>query len=210
MIRCALSLLASCFIHGAVIVLASIILKHTVSLRRQDFLPISLVDAPRQEQPKPIERVETPPEIKKPPPPPKVEKSKEPKPVTKSEIVQPKPHHHSRQPFPKRSQSSPSKRNPLKPPNLSPLPKLPPGRRRRQRSAAPAIFLAKATWRLSRDRVPRVAAEAPLALVWAEDRVFPAFRRRRRRSRPIGRPSRFKPSVLSTRRSHCAWAWKVT
>ena len=86
-----LSLLASCFIHGAVIVLASLILKHTVSLRRQDFLPISLVDAPRQEQPKPIQKVETPPEIKKPPPPPKVEKSKEPKPLTKSEIVQAKP-----------------------------------------------------------------------------------------------------------------------
>jgi periplasmic protein TonB len=84
-----LSLLASCFIHGAVIILASIILKHTVS--RQDFLPISLVDVPRQEQPKQIQRIEAPPEIKKPPPPPKVEKAKEPKPVTKSEIVQPKP-----------------------------------------------------------------------------------------------------------------------
>ena len=87
-----LSLLASCFIHGAVIILASIILTHTVSLRREDFLPISLVDVPRKEQPKPIQTVETPPEIKKPPPPPpKVEKTKEPKPLAKSEIVQPKP-----------------------------------------------------------------------------------------------------------------------
>ncbi len=86
-----LSLLASCCIHGVVIILASIILKHTVNLRRQDFLPISLVDVPRQEQPKPIQKVETPPEIKKPPPPPKVEKAKEPKPVAKSEIVQRKP-----------------------------------------------------------------------------------------------------------------------
>jgi periplasmic protein TonB len=85
-----LSLLASCFIHGAVIVLASIILTHTAGLRRQDFLPISLVDVPRTEQPKPIQKVETPPEIKKPPPP-KVEKTKEPKPVAKSEIVQAKP-----------------------------------------------------------------------------------------------------------------------
>ena len=33
-----------------------IILKHTVSLRRQDFLPIGLVDVPRKEQPKPIEK----------------------------------------------------------------------------------------------------------------------------------------------------------
>ena len=87
-----LSLLASCFIHGLVIILASIILKHTVSLRREDFLPIGLVDVPRKEQPKPIPKVETPPEIKKPPPPPpKVEKTKEPKPLAKSEIVQPKP-----------------------------------------------------------------------------------------------------------------------
>jgi periplasmic protein TonB len=74
------------------IILASFILKHTVSLRHQDFLPVSLVDVPRQEQPKPIPKIETPPEIKKPPPhPPKVEKPKEPKPAAKSEIVQPKP-----------------------------------------------------------------------------------------------------------------------
>ena len=87
-----LSLLASCFIHGVAIVLASLILTHTTGLRRQDFLPIGLVDLPRKEQPKPIQKVEAPPEIKKPPPPPpKVEKAKEPKPVTKSEIVQPKP-----------------------------------------------------------------------------------------------------------------------
>ena len=34
-----LSLLASCFIHGVVIILASIILKHTVSLRRKISCP---------------------------------------------------------------------------------------------------------------------------------------------------------------------------
>src|SRR5262245_50252651 len=84
-------LLASCFIHGVVIILASMIVKQTDKLRRQDLIPISLVDVPRQEQPKPIQRVETPAEIKKPPPPPpKDEKAKEPKPVTKSKIVQPK------------------------------------------------------------------------------------------------------------------------
>jgi protein TonB len=87
-----LSLLVSCFIHGVVIILASIILKHSISLRREDFLPISLVDVPGKEQPKPIQKVETAPEIKKPPPlPPKVENAKEPKPLAKSEIVQPKP-----------------------------------------------------------------------------------------------------------------------
>ena len=87
-----LSLLASCFIHGVVIILASIIIKQSAHLRPQDFLPISLIDVPPKEQPKPIQKVETPPEIKKPPPPPpKVEKTKEPKPLAKSEIVQPKP-----------------------------------------------------------------------------------------------------------------------
>jgi periplasmic protein TonB len=85
------SLLASFFIHGVAIILASFTLKHTVSLRHQDFLPVSLVDVPRQEQPKPIPKIETPPEIKKPPPPPKMEKLKEPKAAAKSEIVQPKP-----------------------------------------------------------------------------------------------------------------------
>src|SRR5262244_1671130 len=84
-----LSLLASCFIHGAVIILASIILEYTVT--HQVFLPISLVDVPRQEQPKQIQKVDAPPEIQKPQPPPKFEKAKEPKPVAKSEIVQPKP-----------------------------------------------------------------------------------------------------------------------
>jgi periplasmic protein TonB len=87
-----LSLFASCFIHGVVIILASIIIKQSAHLRPQDFLPISLIDVPRKEQPKPIQKVETPPEIKKPPPPPpKVEKTKEPKPLANSEIVQPKP-----------------------------------------------------------------------------------------------------------------------
>jgi periplasmic protein TonB len=86
-----LPLLASFFIHGVVIMLATIIIKQGNS-RRQDFLPVSLVDVPRQEQPKQIQKVETPPEIKKPPPPaPKIEKPKELKSVAKSEIVQPKP-----------------------------------------------------------------------------------------------------------------------
>jgi periplasmic protein TonB len=87
-----LALLASFFIHGVAIILASFILKHTVSLRREDFLPISLVNVPRQEQPKPVQEIKIPPEIKKPPPPPpKIEKTKEPKLLAKSEIVQPKP-----------------------------------------------------------------------------------------------------------------------
>jgi len=77
-----LSLVASCVIHGAVIILASIILKHPAT--RQDFLPIILVEVPREEQPKQIQKIEVPPEIKKPTAsPPKVGKPKEPKPVAK-------------------------------------------------------------------------------------------------------------------------------
>jgi hypothetical protein len=79
-----LSLLASFFIHGAALILASIILKHTVSLRREDFLPISLVDVPHQEQAKPIEKIP-------PLPLPKIEKAKKPEPPARSEIVSPKP-----------------------------------------------------------------------------------------------------------------------
>jgi periplasmic protein TonB len=86
-----LSLLASFFIHGVVIMLATVIIKQG-NFPRQDFLPVSLVDVSRQEHPKPIQKVESPPEIKKPPlPPPKIEKAKEPKPMAKSELVQPKP-----------------------------------------------------------------------------------------------------------------------
>jgi TonB family protein len=109
-----LSLLASFFIHGVAIILASVILKHTVSLRHQDFLPISLVDVPRQEHPKPIPKIEPPPEVKKPPsPPPKIEKPKEPKPAAKSEIVQPKP-----APPP----AAPPKEEPVKPIEATPPP----------------------------------------------------------------------------------------
>ena len=77
---------SSCVIHITVILLASIMVHN--NLRRQDYLPIGLVDLPRTETPTPIRKVETPPEIKKPlPPTPKVEKPKETKPVVKNEIT---------------------------------------------------------------------------------------------------------------------------
>ena len=84
-------LLASCFIHVVVILLASIII-HKSNLLRQDFLPISLVDVARTAKQLPVRKEEAVTEIKKPsqPPPPKVEKAKEPKPLAKNEIVQPK------------------------------------------------------------------------------------------------------------------------
>jgi periplasmic protein TonB len=108
-----LSLLASFLIHGVVIMLATIIIKQG-NFRRQDFLPISLVDLPRQEQPKTIQKIETAPEIKKSPlPPPKVEKPKELKPAAKSEFVRP-------QPAPK--PAVPPKEEPVKPTEAKPSP----------------------------------------------------------------------------------------
>jgi len=77
---------SSCVIHIAVILLASIMVHNNV--RRQDYVPIGLVDLPRTETPMPIRKVETSPKIKKPlPPTPKVEKPKETKPIVKNEIT---------------------------------------------------------------------------------------------------------------------------
>jgi protein TonB len=119
-----LSLLASFLIHGVVIILATIIIKQD-NFRRQDFLPISLVDVPRQEQPKPIQKIETPPEIKKlPPPPPKIEKPKEPKSAAKSEFVQPKPPPPTPA-LPKEEPVKPSEAKPP-PPKLDEAPAFPP------------------------------------------------------------------------------------
>ena len=78
---------SSLVIHSLVIVLASII-AHNSALRRQDFLPISLVDRPRPENPPPPQKVEAPRRIKMPPsPPPKVEKPKEIQPLAKTEVA---------------------------------------------------------------------------------------------------------------------------
>jgi periplasmic protein TonB len=110
-----LPLVASCFIHCVVIALVSILLKHSVSSRRQDFLPINLVDVARKEEPKPIPRVETPPEVKKPPPPPpNIEKPQPPKPLAKNEIIQPKP--------PPPPPPIPPKEEPVKPVEAEPAP----------------------------------------------------------------------------------------
>ncbi len=117
-----ISLVASCFIHCVVIALASILLKHTVSLRHQDFLPINLVDVPRKEEPKPIQKVETPPEVKKPPPqPPKIERPKQPKPLAKSETIQTKPPPPPPAALPKEEPVKPVETNLQQPPNLSRL-----------------------------------------------------------------------------------------
>jgi protein TonB len=85
----AISLLSSVAIHICVIVLGAGIV-HRKQLRRQDFLPIHLVDLARPEAPAPPR--ESQPEVKKPPPPPpppskKMEKPKESPPLSKAPIV---------------------------------------------------------------------------------------------------------------------------
>jgi len=82
--------LASFIVHILVILLGSVIVQHN-NVRRRDFLPIDLVDAPRRETPPPPQKVEARPEIKKPPPPPppKVEKPKAPPTIAKAPIANP-------------------------------------------------------------------------------------------------------------------------
>ena len=86
-------LLSSVAIHICVILLGSVVF-HSENLRRQDFLPIRLVDLPRPPAPSPPPKVEAPPVIKKQPPPPppkKVEKPKERPPAAKAPVVKPEP-----------------------------------------------------------------------------------------------------------------------
>jgi hypothetical protein len=155
-------LLASCFIHGVLIILASMITKQTDNLRRQDFITINLVDVSWKEETKSIQKIETPPEIKKPPPPPpKIEKPKEPKSAAKSEFVQPKP--------PALPAALP-KEEPVKPSEAKPPPPswmnhrfFPRAPRSKAAAAkpAPAVSLAEGTQPLCRERERRAAAEAP-------------------------------------------------
>ncbi len=74
----------SCVIHITLILLASIMVHN--NLRRQDYLPIRLVDVPRTDTPTSIRKAEALPEIKKPLPP-KGAKPKETKPAVKNEIT---------------------------------------------------------------------------------------------------------------------------
>jgi TonB family protein len=77
---------SSCVIHITVIFLTSIMVHNNI--RRQDYVPIELVDLPRTGTQTPIRKVEPSPEIKKLlPPTPKVEKPKETKPVVKNEMT---------------------------------------------------------------------------------------------------------------------------
>jgi protein TonB len=84
-------LASSCVIHLVLILCASVMI-HNRSLHRQDFLPIGLVDVPRQEIP-PAKKVATSSEIQKPAPPPpapKVKKLKTPTPaLTKASAPKP-------------------------------------------------------------------------------------------------------------------------
>lgn len=78
-------LLSSCAIHIAALLLASIMV-HNSTLRRQDFLPIGLVDLPRAKNPPSMKKVDAP-EIKTSPA--KVEKPKVVAPIAKASVVKP-------------------------------------------------------------------------------------------------------------------------
>lgn len=91
-------LLSSVAIHIFIfVIMMASVMPHAKQLRRQDLLPISLVDLPRPEPSRPAEKIEAPPEVKKSLA--KADKSKENKPavkkettpVTKVEIIKPEP-----------------------------------------------------------------------------------------------------------------------
>jgi len=103
-------LLSSCAIHLLIILIGSILI-HNRALRRQDFLPISLVDVPRREI-SPSKKVETPPETKPPPPEPKVEKTRTPPPIAKAPTLKPQ----APAPLPSPVKEEPAKTIETKPP----------------------------------------------------------------------------------------------
>ena len=113
-------LISSCAIHIAVLLLVAIMV-HNSNLRRQDFLPIGLVDLPRTEIPSPPKKVEALPEIKKalPPPPPKIEKTRTPPQIAKIPLTKPE----APTPLPTPPKEEPAKASeakPAPPPNLEP------------------------------------------------------------------------------------------
>ncbi len=82
--------LASLIVHLLVILLGSVIVQHT-DVRRRDFLPIELVDAPRRETAPLPQKAGTRTEIKKPspPPPPEAKKPQAPPVLAKAPMVNP-------------------------------------------------------------------------------------------------------------------------
>lgn len=86
-----ISFFSSCAIHLVVILLASVII-HNRQPRRQDYLPIGLVDLPRSETAPPDRKFATTPEIKKSPAPPaKLERPKESPLLSKTMVAKPEP-----------------------------------------------------------------------------------------------------------------------
>jgi periplasmic protein TonB len=81
-------LICSLVIHGLVMLLGSVNI-HNTSQRREDFLPIRLVDLPTLENPPQYKKTDAQTEIKKPLPSPKLEKPQETPPVAKTTVVKP-------------------------------------------------------------------------------------------------------------------------
>lgn len=82
-----LPLFSSCLIHLVILLIGSALMQQQ-KLRRQDFLPIGLIDVPRAQTPPAVRKVEAPPEIKKLLPPlPNVIKPQENKALAKNELA---------------------------------------------------------------------------------------------------------------------------
>ena len=142
-----LSLLASCFIHGVVIILASIILTHTAVCVDKISCPsvLSMCRArSSQNQSKKSRRLLRSKNRRLHRP-----KSKKPKSQSRwprTRLFSPN-RHRRRQLLPKKSRSSPSKRNLRRLPNLSPRPRWPlqPGSKAAAAKPALVIFSVRAT-----------------------------------------------------------------
>jgi protein TonB len=88
-----LALVGSLVIHGVVILLTSIVIRDIGNLRRENYLPVNLVEMPPAAQVKPVIEPESPPKKIKPTPaaPHKIEEAQPRKPPLKTEPIQPKP-----------------------------------------------------------------------------------------------------------------------
>jgi len=190
-------LLSSVAIHICLILLGSVIF-HGENLRRQDFLPIALVDLPRPPAPLLPLEVEAPPVIKKrppPPPPKKLEKPKERPRVAKAPVVKREPP----APLPpapvKQEPPEVAEMNPTEPANVESPPSLVSSARVKGAAAkqAPGLYSVRETWAWCPE--PKRTVEAAARPLPAWDATPARLDCRRRAScEPTVKPNRCKPS----------------
>ena len=156
-----LSLVASFVIHGVVILLAAIVIRNTGNLRRENYLPVDLVEVPRRTEVKPVQKPEPPPEIKNRHRLHRHQKSKRPSPLYRRRKLNPSKPSRFHQPLRGRNRPSRSRRKCQ--PNRKHLPRMPPPQRSKAAAAktAPGIFSAKAMSPLCLEQGRQAEAEAP-------------------------------------------------